>query len=351
MHGLSQRNLQQFILWKIAPSRMLVLQIRKLMQVWRKVLQVDEQLSKRSEKNGVKSAVAVLKLGDWYESLVINQGGCVFQDVKPPKSILRKSTEHAESNPTFEIHEVYCTSHWIHLPRWTSSAQPRRSKIWGSVSRRDGRSWPKISLLVKEKNKTALFSPLRICDCLRHQPFNQRTENLFWTLERPRTRLAKRIWTPLIWRVVRKKDSSVDPISLSGEFTVSLLILVEVEGQQELREIEDEWGDEEVGWNGELTVEEWRSLHAWMRWVQTRAQLEPRDVVCNEWRWRHHELTRRLRAHSLVRCRVSCPLCWSWLSRRHWCRTPCRSVSPRIRNSKFSSCRSPTLFCHRQFTL
>ena len=31
--------------------------------------------------------------------------------------------------------------------------------------------------------------------------------------------------------------------------------LVEVKGQQELREIEDE-GEEEVGWNGELKVEE-----------------------------------------------------------------------------------------------
>ena len=113
MQGLSQRNL-------MAPSRMFVLQIRKWMQIWRKVLQVDEQPSKRSEKNGVKSAVAVLKLGDWYGSLVINQGqgrpgqpgkkrgnklergpskhrsssarqlGCVFQDVKPPKSVLRE---------------------------------------------------------------------------------------------------------------------------------------------------------------------------------------------------------------------------------------------------------------------
>ena len=48
-----------------------------------------------------------------------------------------------------------------------------------------------------------------------------------------------------------------------------------------------------------------------------------------------HGLTRRLRAHSLVRCRVSCALCWSWFSRCHWCRTCHRSVSPRIRNSKF----------------
>ena len=38
------------------------------------------------------------------------------------------------------------------------------------------------------------------------------------------------------------------------------------------------------------------------------------------------KLTRRPRAHSLIRCRVSCALWWSWLSRRHWCRTSHRSV-------------------------
>ena len=39
-------------------------------------------------------------------------------------------------------------------------------------------------------------------------------------------------------------------------------------------------------------------------------------------------------------------------TRRHWCRTSCRSVSPRIRKSKFSSwsC-SRTLSCHRQLRL
>ena len=89
--------------------------------------QVDEQPCKRSKKNDDKSAVAMLKKGDWNESVrepVINyvkghdrsgrpdekcdyelkrgptkrrssnarQLGCVFQDMKPPKSILRKST-------------------------------------------------------------------------------------------------------------------------------------------------------------------------------------------------------------------------------------------------------------------
>ena len=90
--------------------------------------QVDEQPTKRSKKNDDKSAVAMLKKGDWHESVrepVINyvkvhdrsgrpdekrdyelkrgptrrrssnarQLGCVFQDMKPPKSILRKSTD------------------------------------------------------------------------------------------------------------------------------------------------------------------------------------------------------------------------------------------------------------------
>ena len=47
--------------------------------------QVDEQPSKRSEKNGDKSAVALLK--------ITRQLGCVCQDMEPPKlsSILRKS--------------------------------------------------------------------------------------------------------------------------------------------------------------------------------------------------------------------------------------------------------------------
>ena len=85
--------------------------------------QVDEQPTKRSKKNDDKSAVAMLKEGDWHESeLVTNNGhdrpgqpgkkrdnelergptgpqssnarqlGCVFQDMKPPRSILQKST-------------------------------------------------------------------------------------------------------------------------------------------------------------------------------------------------------------------------------------------------------------------
>ena len=86
--------------------------------------QVDEQPTKRSKKNNDKSAVAMLKKGDWHERGPVTdqshdrsgkpdkrsdkklgqkssqrqlsdarQLGCVFQDMKPPKSILRKSTD------------------------------------------------------------------------------------------------------------------------------------------------------------------------------------------------------------------------------------------------------------------
>ena len=90
--------------------------------------QVDDQPSKRSKKNDDKSAVAVLKKNDWHENVrepVVNHGkshdrswrpdknrdhelkrgptrsgssnarqmGWVFQGMKPPKSILRKSSD------------------------------------------------------------------------------------------------------------------------------------------------------------------------------------------------------------------------------------------------------------------
>ena len=92
--------------------------------------QVDELPSKRSKKNDDKCAVSMLKKNDWHENvweLVVNRDknhetpgrldinrdtyhelkrrptgrrsssarhlGCVFQDMKPPKSILRKSSD------------------------------------------------------------------------------------------------------------------------------------------------------------------------------------------------------------------------------------------------------------------
>ena len=81
--------------------------------------QVDEQPTKWSKSNNDKSAVAILRKGDWHDrgsgtdqshnrsGQLVNRSdkklkrqlfdarqlGCVFQDMTPPKSILRKSTD------------------------------------------------------------------------------------------------------------------------------------------------------------------------------------------------------------------------------------------------------------------
>ena len=106
--------------------------------------QVVEQPTKRSKKNDDQSAVAILKKGDWHErgpvtdqfhdrsgkpdnrsdkklgrrssqrrSSDARQLVCVFQDMEPPKLSFNLTEErrHAETNPTCETHESYCTSH------------------------------------------------------------------------------------------------------------------------------------------------------------------------------------------------------------------------------------------------
>ena len=91
--------------------------------------QVDEQPSKRSKKNDDKSAVAMLKKGDWQERGSVTdqchdrsekpdkmsdkklgqkssqcrlfdarQLGCVFQDTTPPKSILRRAQTRGDQS-------------------------------------------------------------------------------------------------------------------------------------------------------------------------------------------------------------------------------------------------------------
>ena len=100
------------------------------------------------KKNDGKSAVALLKKGNWQErepvtdechdrpgkpgkrsdkklgqnsskrrSSDARQLGCVFQDMTPPKSILRKGTDMPEANPTCEIHKGYCTSYQNSRPK------------------------------------------------------------------------------------------------------------------------------------------------------------------------------------------------------------------------------------------
>ena len=107
---------------------------------------VDEQPTKRSKKNDDKSAVAMLKKGDWHENVrepVVSHGkdhdrsgrpdknrdhelkrgptgrrssnarqlGCAFQDMKPPKSILRKSSDMQKPIQRVKFAKAICTSH------------------------------------------------------------------------------------------------------------------------------------------------------------------------------------------------------------------------------------------------
>ena len=134
--------------------------------------QVEEQPSKRSKKNGDKSAVATLKSA--------RQLGCVFQDMEPPKSstILRKSSDirkpircvkftkavprHADirdQNPSLGI---FAQANLI-------SVTPNASKFedwsqeeteWQEQGAREA-AWrlAKSVLKLKEKNKAAFFSP------------------------------------------------------------------------------------------------------------------------------------------------------------------------------------------------
>ena len=96
--------------------------------------QVDEQPTKRSKKNDDRSAVATLKkyeLHDRTEQPVVDrdtchesnhgpvgcsssntrQLGCVFQDMTPPKSILRKGTDMQKPTHRVKFTKGYCASH------------------------------------------------------------------------------------------------------------------------------------------------------------------------------------------------------------------------------------------------
>ena len=104
--------------------------------------QVDAQPTKWSKSNNDKSAVAILKKGNWQERESVTDGyhdrtgqpvrksgkklgqnssrsqfsdarqlGCVFQDMTPPKSILRKSTDMPKPIQRVKFAEGYCASY------------------------------------------------------------------------------------------------------------------------------------------------------------------------------------------------------------------------------------------------
>ena len=200
--------------------------------------QVDEQPTKRSKTNDDKSAVAMLKKNDWHENVrqpVVNldkshdrserpdknratnheleqvptgrrssnarQLGCVFQDMKPPKSILRKSSDMQKPIQCVNFNEVYCTSHknirdqnpslgYIcpgephqrspNAPKFEDRSQEERQ--WQEQGAREA-AWKlaKSVLKLEEKNKEQHSSHLRENGVCLHQILNVRNENLLST--------------------------------------------------------------------------------------------------------------------------------------------------------------------------
>ena len=87
----------------MASSRMLVLQVRKGMEIWGKKCsyahrQVDEHPSKMSKKNGDKSTVAMLKITRQFWLRIPGYGAAeVFID-------FAEELKHTETNPMCSIH-------------------------------------------------------------------------------------------------------------------------------------------------------------------------------------------------------------------------------------------------------
>ena len=134
--------------------------------------QVEEQPSKRSKKNGDKSAVAMLK--------ITRQLGCVFQNVEPPKSssISRKSSDirkpircvkftkavvrHADIRDQNSSLGMICPGEPHqrnpNAPKFEDRCQEETE--WQEQGAREA-AWrlAKSVLKLKEKNKAAFFSP------------------------------------------------------------------------------------------------------------------------------------------------------------------------------------------------
>ena len=164
--------------------------------------QVDEQPSKRSQKNGDKSAVAMLKKHESYDRtgkpvvcretrherhgpVVYNssnarQLGCVFQDMEPPKfsSILRKSSDMGKPIRSVEFTKAVARHAYIrdqnpslgmicpgephqrrsNAPKFEDRSQEETE--WQEQGAREA-AWKlaKHILKLKEQERTTFFSP------------------------------------------------------------------------------------------------------------------------------------------------------------------------------------------------
>ena len=194
--------------------------------------QVDEQPSIRSKKNDDKSAVAMLKKNDWHENVwqpVVNLDkshkrswrpdknrdhelkrgptgrrssnarhlGCVFQDMKPPKSILRKSSNMQKPIQRVKVTKAvarhtkirdHIPSLGFYCPGEPHQRSPNAPKFedrsqeteWQEQGAREA-AWKLAKNVLNLKEQTSHFRKMSAC---LHQILNFRNENLLSTPER-----------------------------------------------------------------------------------------------------------------------------------------------------------------------
>ena len=106
----------------------------------------------------------------------------------------------------------------IHRLEWFAQVILLGFKIWGLVSRRDSvEAGPKYPETLKEKVKQHSSHLQKIGACLRHQPLNQRKENLLWTPERRCIWSAKKDLNDAEMDTLTKSCSPTIVITPNGE--------------------------------------------------------------------------------------------------------------------------------------
>ena len=172
LHGIPQRNLHQFVLWKMASSSMLVLQVGEWMPIWWKVFWFAPQ-GWRTAKQEVQKEWWQKCSGYVEEAWAASWNGetrCFRLLIKYTTTALRipgygaaevvidltEELRHPETHPMCKIHESRHAdirdqnpSNGMICPSDPHQRNPNAPKLWGSVAGRDK---------LKEKNKAAFFS-------------------------------------------------------------------------------------------------------------------------------------------------------------------------------------------------
>ena len=231
LQGLPQRNLHQFILWKVASTRMLVLTRPRVVVGLGKSAHMHIVRLMNSRLKGPKRMMTKVQWLCWRKvigmkedplptNVTIDQGnlirgvirswdeerqlGCVFQDMTPPKSILRKCTDMRKPIERVKFTKAVARHAYIR------DQNPSLGLICpgDSVSGRDRVARARCPLSSVEagqkciqitgawKSNILLLNKIGV---YLHQVLNLRNENLLWTPERRCTWSAKRTWVMLKW--------------------------------------------------------------------------------------------------------------------------------------------------------